>query len=50
VVGEGALRDLREWFPKVEEIIKPYLSTPISHHFYTLETTLFEYSEQAVAA
>jgi heme-degrading monooxygenase HmoA len=39
----------REWFPKVEEIIKPYLTTPTTHHFYTLETTLCEHFEKAVA-
>jgi quinol monooxygenase YgiN len=40
----------KEWFPKVEHIIQPYLSTPITHQFYTLETTLCEHFEKAMAA
>jgi quinol monooxygenase YgiN len=40
----------REWFPKVEEIIKPYLTTPIVYQFYMVETTLCEHFEKAVAA
>lgn len=40
----------REWFPKVEEILKPYLKTPIAFKAYTLETTLCEHFVQALAA
>ena len=40
----------REWFPKVQEIIQPYLTSPITYHFYTLETTLCEHFEKAMAA
>ncbi|MBI3645919.1 MAG: hypothetical protein HY233_08140 [Acidobacteriales bacterium] len=40
----------REWFPKVEEILKPYLETPITCKVYTVETTLCEHFVQALAA
>ncbi len=40
----------REWFPKVEEMIKPYLTTPITYQFCTLETTLCEHFEKTLAA
>jgi heme-degrading monooxygenase HmoA len=41
----------KDWFPKVEEMIKPYLTTPIVvHNFYVVETTLCEHFEKALAA
>ena len=40
----------REWFPKVQEILKPYLTTPITFKYYTVETTLCEHFEKALAA
>ena len=41
----------KEWFPKVEEIIRPYLNTPmIVHNHYTVETTLCEHFEKSLAA
>ena len=40
----------REWFPKVEEIVMPYLATPITSQVYMLETALCEHFEKAVAA
>jgi len=40
----------REWFPKVEEILRPYLTTPINFRYYTLETTLCEHFVNAMAA
>ena len=40
----------REVFPKVEEILKPYLTTPITFKAYNLETTLCEHFVQALAA
>lgn len=39
----------REWFPKVQEILKPYLTTPITFKYYTVETTLCEHFEKALA-
>lgn len=38
----------REWFPKVEEMLHPYLTTPITWKFYTVETTLCEHFEKAL--
>ena len=40
----------REWFPKVEEIMKPYLNTPVTFKYYQLETTLCEHFEKALTA
>ncbi len=40
----------REVFPKVEELLKPYLKTPIIFRNYTLETTLCEHFVQTLAA
>jgi len=40
----------REWFPKVEEILKPYLTTPITFKYYMVETTLCEHFEKTLAA
>jgi hypothetical protein len=40
----------REVFPKVEEILKPYLTTPITYKQYTVETTLCEHFVQALTA
>jgi quinol monooxygenase YgiN len=40
----------REFFPKVEEILKPYLTTPITVRLYNVETTLCEHFVQTLAA
>ena len=40
----------REFLPKVEEILKPYLKTPIVFQTFTLETTLCEHFVQMLAA
>ena len=40
----------REWFPKVEQILLPYLTTPISFKYYMVETTLCEHFEKAMVA
>ena len=40
----------KEFYPKVREIIKPYLATPIVVHPYTVETTLCEHFVEALAA
>jgi hypothetical protein len=40
----------KEWYPKVEAIVKPYLMTPPMSQFCTLETTLCEHFEKAVVA
>jgi hypothetical protein len=39
-----------EWFPKVEEILKPDLTTPITFKYYMVETTLCEHFEKTLAA
>jgi quinol monooxygenase YgiN len=46
----NAERYEREVFPKVEEILKPYLTTPITYKPYNVETTLCEHFVQALAA
>ncbi|MGA8310973.1 MAG: hypothetical protein WB755_13145 [Terriglobales bacterium] len=40
----------REVFPKIEEILKPYLTTPMTYKPYNVETTLCEHFVQALAA
>jgi hypothetical protein len=40
----------REVFPKVEEILKPYLTTSITYKLYNVETTLCEHFVQALTA
>ena len=40
----------REAFPKVEEILQPYLTTPITFKTYNVETTLCEHFVQALTA
>ena len=40
---------VREVFPKVEEILKPYLATPISYRMCKVETTLCEHFVRALS-
>jgi len=40
----------REVYPKVAEILKPYLSTPVAFKHYTVETSLCEHFVEALAA
>jgi quinol monooxygenase YgiN len=47
---KNAERYEREAFPKVEEILKAYLTTPITFKLYKVETTLCEHFVQALAA
>jgi len=43
-------RDEQEWSPRIEQILKPYLSTPAVRRLYTLETTLCEHFEKTLIA
>ncbi len=45
-----ALRFERDAFPKVEQIMKPYLTKPITVRMYTVETSLCEHFEKSLAA
>jgi heme-degrading monooxygenase HmoA len=47
---KDAERYERESFRKVEEILQPYLTTPITFKYYMVETTLCEHFEKALAA
>jgi quinol monooxygenase YgiN len=40
----------RDWFPKFEETLKPYLTTPITFKYYTVETRLCENFEKTMVA
>jgi heme-degrading monooxygenase HmoA len=40
----------REVYPKVEEILKPYLTTPVTFKHYTVETSVCEHLVEALAA
>jgi hypothetical protein len=46
----AAERYERETFPKVDEVLRPYLTTPITFKAYNVETTLCEHFVQALAA
>ena len=43
-------RDEKEWSPRVEQILKPYLTNPSVRKLYTLETTLCEHFEKTLIA
>ena len=47
---KDAERYEREVFPRVEEILQPYLTTPITWKMYMVETTLCEHFVNALAA
>jgi quinol monooxygenase YgiN len=47
---KDAERYEREAFPKVQEILKPYLAAPMTTRHYTVETTICEHFEKALAA
>jgi len=40
----------RETFPKVENILKPYMTTPITWRLHKVETTLCEHFVETLAA
>ena len=40
----------RDVYPKVEEILRPYLSTPVTFKHYIVETSLCERFVEALAA
>ena len=40
----------REFYPRVSEILKPYLITPVTVKPYTVETTLCEHFVESLAA
>jgi hypothetical protein len=40
----------REVYPKVEKILKPYLTTPVTFKHYTVETSVCEHLVEALAA
>jgi hypothetical protein len=47
---KDAERYHREVFPRVEDIVRPYLTTPITWKHYTVETTLCEHFVETLAA
>jgi heme-degrading monooxygenase HmoA len=40
----------REFYPKVVNILKPFLTTPVNVSYHTLETTLCEHFVEALVA
>src|ERR1700756_109837 len=40
----------REVYPKVEEILRPYLTTPVTFKHYNVETSLCEHFVEVLAA
>ena len=47
---QDAERYEREWYPKVFDILKPFLTTPVVANYYNLETTLCEHFVEMMAA
>jgi hypothetical protein len=43
-------RDEKEWYPKVEQILKPYLTHPTVRKIYALETTVCERFQATLTA
>ena len=41
---------VREVFPKVEQILKPFIASPVAIKTYTVETTLCEHLVEALTA
>ncbi|MGH9428610.1 MAG: hypothetical protein ACRD2L_20160 [Terriglobia bacterium] len=40
----------REWYPKIYDILKPYLTSAVTVKYYTVDTTLCEHFEKALVA
>ena len=40
----------REWYPKIYDLLKPYLTSPVTVKYYTVDTTLCEHFEKALVA
>ena len=47
---QDADRYEREFYPKIYDILKPFLTTPVGVNFYNLETSLCEHFVEALAA
>lgn len=47
---QDAERYEREWYPKVFDIVKPFLTAPVVVNYYNLETTLCEHFVEALTA
>jgi len=43
-------RNEQEWSPRIEQILRPYMTTPLTRKLYTLETTLCEHFEKTLIA
>lgn len=43
-------RNEKEWSPRVEQILKPYMTTPSVRKLYTLDTTVCEHFEKTLIA
>jgi len=47
---QDADRYEREFYPKINDIVKPFLTTPVNVNHYNLETTLCERFVETLAA
>ena len=47
---QDAERYEREFYPRVYDILKPFLTTPVVADYYNLEATLCEHFVEALAA
>lgn len=47
---QDAERYEREFYPKIHDIVKPFLTTPVGVNYYNLEATLCEHFVESLAA
>jgi quinol monooxygenase YgiN len=47
---QDADRYEREFYPKINDMLKPFLTTPVEVNYYKLETTLCEHFMETMAA
>ncbi len=40
----------KEWYPKIYDILKPYLTSAVTVKYYNVDTTLCEHFEKALVA
>ena len=40
----------KEWYHKIYDLLKPYLTSPVTVKYYTVDTTLCEHFEKALVA
>jgi quinol monooxygenase YgiN len=47
---QDAERYEREWYPKIFDMVKPFMTAPVVANYYNLETTLCEHLVETLVA